>query len=107
MTELKEYLDANGHSPFEGWFNTLDHRAAAKVTVAIVRLRHGNVSNTKSIGGGVMEYRIDFGPGYRIYFGRGGDEIIILLGGGTKQRQQTDIERAKVRWQDYKARKKG
>jgi putative addiction module killer protein len=106
MAELKEYLDAKGRSPFKAWFDRLDTQAAAKVTVAVVRLQQGNVSNTKSVGGGVLEYRIDFGPGYRIYFGRDGDEIIILLGGGTKKRQQTDIERAKEHWQDYKTRKK-
>jgi putative addiction module killer protein len=106
MAELKEYLDAKGRSPFKAWFDRLDTQAAAKVTVAVVRLQQGNVSNTKSVGGGVLEYRIDFGPGYRIYFGRDGDEIIILLGGGTKKRQQTDIERAKEHWRDYKTRKK-
>lgn len=106
MIELKEFLNADGQSPFRIWFETLDHQAAAKITVAIVRLQRGNDSNTKSVGGGVMEYRIDFGPGYRIYFGRDGDEIIILLGGGAKKRQQADIEQAKERWLDYKARKK-
>lgn len=59
------------------------------------------------MGGGVSEYRIDTGPGYRIYFGRDGDALIILLAGGTKRRQQEDIEAARVRWTDYKARKKG
>jgi putative addiction module killer protein len=106
MIDLKEFLDDRGRSPFQTWFNKLDPQAAAKMTVAIVRLQHGNVSNTKSIGGGVLEYRIDFGPGYRIYFGRDGEEIVILLGGGTKKRQQTDIEAAKQRWLDYKMRKK-
>jgi putative addiction module killer protein len=58
-------------------------------------------------GGGVQEYRIDFGPGYRLYFGRDGETLVILLGGGTKKRQQSDIETAQARWVDYKRRKKG
>jgi len=69
-------------------------------------MEHGNFSNTKRLGGGVLESRIDFGPGYRIYFGREGDSIVILLGGGTKKRQQNDIENAKVLWKEYKKRKR-
>jgi putative addiction module killer protein len=65
----------------------------------------GNLSNTKGVGSGVMECRIDFGPGYRVYFGRDGEVLIILLGGGTKQRQQQDIATAQARWADYKRRK--
>jgi len=64
------------------------------------------LSNAKSVGSGVLEYRIDWGPGYRIYFGRDGDEIIILLAGGTKQRQQHDISDARARWLDHRRRKK-
>jgi putative addiction module killer protein len=105
MIELKEYLDARGRSPFRTWFDRLDPQAAAKVTVAVVRLQHSHVANTKSVGSGVQEYRIDSGPGYRIYFGRDGNEIVILLGGGTKKRQQADIEQARERWQSYKTRK--
>lgn len=66
----------------------------------------GNLSNVKGVGGGALEYRIDFGPGYRIYLGRDGDAIVILLGGGTKQRQQIDIAATQERWADYKRRKK-
>ena len=66
----------------------------------------GNLSNAKSVGGGVVEYRIDFGPGYRIYFGREGDALIILLGGGTKARQQRDIEAAVALWREYRRNKR-
>jgi putative addiction module killer protein len=66
----------------------------------------GNFSNVKGIGSGVFEYRIDFGPGYRIYIGKDGECLVILLGGGTKKRQNTDISVASARWQDYKKRKK-
>src|SRR6266478_5717249 len=80
--------------------------AATKVTVALTRIGLGNVSNVKGVGAGVQEFRIDFGPGYRIYFGRDGDRLVILLAGGTKSRQQKDIATAQERWADYKRRKK-
>ena len=63
-------------------------------------------SNSKGIGEGVFECRIDFGPGYRIYFGKDGDALVILLGGGTKKRQQKDIINAKLLWKEYKRRKR-
>jgi len=75
------------------------------VTVAVTRLGQGNFSNVKGVGSGAYEYRIDFGPGYRVYFGKDGDRVIILLGGGTKKRQQRDIATAVALWQDYKQRK--
>lgn len=105
--QILEYLDDEGRSPFGDWFDDLDAAAAAKVTAAITRLGGGNTSNVKGVGAGVLECRIDFGPGYRIYFGRDGEKIIILLAGGTKKRRQRDIELAQGRWKDYKARKKG
>jgi putative addiction module killer protein len=70
-----------------------------------MRLETGNTSRVKWIGG-IGEYRIDWGPGYRIYLAQDGDALVVLLGGGTKQRQQTDIERAKMLWAEYKARKR-
>ena len=76
-----------------------------KVTIALERLARGNVSNVKAVGAGVSEYKIDFGPGYRIYFGMDGDTLVILLAGGTKKDQQGDIAAAKNRWADYKQRK--
>ena len=103
---VREYLDSAGRSPFRRWFDGLDAQAAAKIAIALTRLGQGNLSNVKGIGGGVLEYRIDSGPGYRIYLGRDGDAIVILLGGGTKQRQQMDIAAAQARWLDYKRRKK-
>ena len=80
--------------------------AAAKVATALYRMEQGNLSNVKPVGQGVAEYRIDFGPGYRIYIGQVGDVLIILLGGGTKKGQNVDIQLAQQRWRDYKARKK-
>ena len=104
--KLVEYLDKMGRSPFETWFQRINAQAAAKVTTALVRLEGGNTSNTKSLGSGVYEVKIDFGPGYRVYFGYDGPKIVILLAGGTKKRQDKDISKAKKRWTDYKARKK-
>ena len=105
MITIKEYVDTKNRSPYAKWFNRLNAAAAARVVTALVRMEQGNFSNTKVIGGGVLEYRIDFGPGYRIYFGRDGDSIVILLGGGTKKRQQKDIGTAKALWNEYKRRK--
>jgi putative addiction module killer protein len=70
-------------------------------------MEQGNFSNVKSVGEGVLDYKIDFGPGYRVYFGRDGDTIVILLTGGTKKRQQRDIAAAHGYWQDYKKGKRG
>src|SRR3989338_6953244 len=104
---LLEYLDRAGSSPFAAWFRSLDAAAAAKVTTALRRLELGNFSNVKGVGAGVFEYRIDFGPGYRVYFGKDGETVVILLGGGTKKRQSAAIASAHKAWDDYKRRKKG
>jgi len=105
MIEIREYLDNAGRSPYAAWFDRLNKEAAAKVVVALARIRQGNLSHTKAVGAGVYEYRLDFGPGYRIYFGKDGERILILVGGGTKKRQEEDINIALARWQDYKRRK--
>jgi putative addiction module killer protein len=105
MTDVREYIDPHGRSPFQQWFENLDARAAAKVTVALARLQQGNVSNVKGVGGGLLELRIDYGPDYCVYFGRDGAHLVILLGGGTKKRQNRDIRTAQNLWTTYKARK--
>ena len=103
---MLEYLDAAGAHPFRKWFDRLDAYAAAKVTVATIRMATGNFGDSKSVGGGVIECRIDLGAGFRIYFGRDGDNLVILLSGGTKKSQRADIDEAKRRWPDYKKRSK-
>ena len=75
------------------------------MATALERMADGNLSNVKPVGRGVLEYRIDFGPGYRIYFGRDGELLVILLAGGTKKRQQEDIRAAKTNWVDYRKRR--
>ena len=102
-----EYLEPDGSSPFAKWFKKLDAVAGAKVATALYRMEQGNFSNVKPVGQGVAEYRIDFGPGYRIYLGQEGEVVVILLGGGTKKGQNADIRRAQQRWQTYKSRRKG
>jgi putative addiction module killer protein len=101
-----EYLEQDGSSPFAKWFDRLDPAAAAKVTTALYRMEQGNLSNVKPVGQGVAEYRIDFGPGYRIYIGQQGNRLVILLGGGTKKGQSADIRLAQTCWRDYKTRNK-
>ena len=106
MPEIRYYVAANGSQPFAEWFVDVEPVARAKVARAIARMEQGNLSNAKAVGGGVLEYRLDFGPGYRVYFGRDGDVLLILLTGGTKKRQQRDIEDARAYWQDYKDRQR-
>ena len=103
--DIREDETEAGSSPFAHWFADLEATAAAKVTTALTRLGLGNASKVKGVGGGVLELKIDFGPGYRVYFGKDGPEIVILLGGGTKKRQPRDIDAAHERWQDFKRRK--
>ncbi len=105
MIRIEEFISDGDVSPFRRWFDALDPQAAAWVAIAIDRLGEGNTSNAKALGEGVSELRIDRGPGYRIYFGWDGKVLVILLGGGTKKRQQNDIQAALRHWRNYKARK--
>jgi putative addiction module killer protein len=107
MPDVRYYVASDGRQPFAEWFAAVEATARAKLTRAIVRLEQGNFSNVKSVGEGVFEYRVDFGPGYRVYLGQDGPSLAILLTGGTKQRQQRDIDVAHAYWQDYKERKRG
>ena len=99
--EIREYTEA-GRSPFAEWFNGLDAVTAERVDRYILRLEAGNFGAAKPLREGVFELRLDFGPGYRVYFGREGRTIIILLGGGSKRRQDADIAAAVERWHRYK-----
>ena len=103
MPRIVEYVREDGSNPFQIWFDRLDPQAAARVATAVMRLSLGNTSNLKRIGA-ITEYRIDWGPGYRIYLAEGGD-VWVLLSGGTKRRQRTDIERAMALLVEYARRK--
>ena len=105
IISVEEYVRADDSNPYRTWFDNLDVQAAAKVTTALLRLELGNLSNVKWFDG-IGEYRIDWGPGYRIYLAKDGDALVILLGGGTKKGQQAVINRAKTLLQEYKLRKK-
>lgn len=102
--ELIEFVDSAGGNPFRDWFDNLDGVVAARVAAALARLALGSWSHVKSVGEGVQELRLDFGPGYRVYFGVHGRRIVILLGGCTKRRQQADIERAQRIWRRLQRR---
>jgi putative addiction module killer protein len=106
MAEILYYERPDGSCPFGRWFEGLDAQAAARITTAIERMADDNPGDTKPVGEGVSERRIDYGPGYRIYFGRDGRTIVLLLTGGTKKRQPADIRQAKTLWAEYKRRKK-
>lgn len=104
-SRVEEYLREDGSSPYKAWFDSLDPRAAAKVTTAKLRLELGNTSSVKWFDG-MGEFVIDWGPGYRIYLAKDGEKLIVLFGGGTKRGQQRDIDRAKALFAEYKVRKK-
>jgi len=106
MVEIRTYIDEHGKRPFDNWLDKLDPEAASRITIALTRIELGNFSNAKGVGLGVQETKIDYGPGYRVYFGKDGERIVILVGGGTKKRQQRDIAAAQANWASYKRRKK-
>ena len=101
---VREYIREDGSNPFKRWFDSLNYQAAAKISVALARLETGHISNIKWFSG-LGEYKIDWGSGYRIYFLKDGKNLIVLLGGGTKARQQKDIKKAKALLKEYNSRK--
>jgi putative addiction module killer protein len=103
-TRVEEYIRPDGSIPYKEWFDSLDAQAAAKVTTAKLRMELGNTSSVKWFAG-IGEYVIDWGPGYRIYLAKDGETLMVLFGGGTKRRQQADINRALALHAEYKARK--
>ena len=98
---IREYLTADGRNPFRDWLGRLDSRTKARVQARVLRFETGNLGDHKSVGRGVWEARMDFGPGFRIYFGKFGSSIVILLTGGDKSSQGRDICRAQAFWRDY------
>jgi putative addiction module killer protein len=105
MVELRDYITAQGKIPYRDWIDQLDESVSSRIVTAVLRMELGNFAAAKSVGSGVSELRIHFGPGYRVYFGRDGETLVLLLGGGSKKRQQANIVEAHERWAEYKRRK--
>ncbi len=103
---IKIFCDSNGKQPFLEWLNSLkDERAIDRIKARLARVRLGNFGQTRSLGAGIQELKIDYGPGYRIYFGQDGDVLVILLCGGDKRKQDEEIKAAKRYWASYKKEK--
>lgn len=105
MYQIEDYQTVNGRLPFKDWLSALaDRQAKARVLTRIQRMVAGNLGDCKPIQDGVWELRIDYGPGYRVYYAQAGDKLLLLLIGGDKRKQQADIEKAIDYWQDWKRR---
>jgi putative addiction module killer protein len=106
-TTVLHYLTLTGRCPFQEWIESVKSGTVKAVVAARVnRIRSGTLGDWKAVGDGVFELRIDLGPGYRVYFGRVGETVVILLAGGEKRSQDSDIKRAKGYWSDYEKRTK-
>jgi len=99
---IREYLTPQGNNPFRDWLKSLDIRVQARIQARVLRFESGNLGDHKSVGGGVWEARLDFGPGYRLYFAKGGFSLILLLAGGDKASQSKDIRACQSFWADYR-----
>jgi putative addiction module killer protein len=105
LYEIRDYLTLDGHDPYIEWLSALaDRMAKARVATRVQRMAGGNFGDCKPVGGGVWELRVDHGPGYRVYYARAGDRLILLLVGGDKRRQQADINAALDYWEDWQRR---
>ncbi|KPJ82994.1 MAG: hypothetical protein AMS19_05975 [Gemmatimonas sp. SG8_23] len=103
--EVRIYARSDGSEPFTEWLRGLrDGTTRNRIRQRIARLRLGNFGDTRSVGDGVLELRIHFGPGFRVYFGREGASMVILLCGGDKGSQERDIDRAVEYWRDHRSR---
>ena len=105
MIEIRHYVSRAGKDVFDDWLTQLaDARAQAKVATRINRMAAGNFGDCKSVRQGLYELRVDWGPGYRVYYATLGRECVLLLCGGDKRKQSADIERALEYLKDYKER---
>lgn len=102
--EIQRYVTADNRVPFDEWFTSLrDVNAIIRIEKRLERVQKGNLGDARSVGEGVCELRIDYGPGYRIYLGQVGETIVLLLVGGDKSTQDRDIRKAKEYWNDYRS----
>ncbi len=107
MYDVEHVLSANGVDIYQAWLDTIkDVRCKARITTRVDRAALGNFGDTKPVGDGVFEMRLDFGPGFRVYYVLHGEKVIFLLGGGSKDKQQNDIDQAKALWKTHKVKLK-
>ena len=106
MIRVVQYVARDGRDRFGEWLRGQTYRVRVRVQTRIDRVMVGNFGDHKGLGQGVSELRIHFGPGYRVYYGRDGNDLVIMLAGGTKKRQAGDIARAQALWQEYKQEKR-
>jgi len=105
VLEVRHYLSRSGKDLFDEWLSELaDLRTQAKIAVRINRLAAGNLGNSKPLGGGLWELRVDWGPGYRVYYSMIGRECVLLLCAGDKRTQAADIDRARDYLKEYRER---
>lgn len=103
--KVAQYIGADGRNRFDAWFRRLEPQTRARIQTRIDRIELGSFGDYRSVGRGVFEFRLHLGPGYRVYFGRDGHELVVLLGGGSKRRQTRDVARAQADWKAYKREK--
>ena len=101
MIRVVHYVTPEGIDPFDRWLRRQNTEVRARVQTRIDRIEIGNFGDHHSVGHGVSELRLDFGPGYRVYYGRDGSDLVVLLGGGDQRRQRRDIQQAQAYWSDY------
>jgi len=105
MYQITDYLTEDGRDPMKEWLASLaDRQARARILTRVQRMAAGNFGDCKPLAGGVWELRIDHGPGYRVYYTRAGKELVLLLIGGDKRKQQADIDTALEYWENWNRR---
>ncbi len=105
---LERYVTPQGHEPYTEWLNTIkDKLTKARIMNSVTKMEAGNFGVSESVDGGVFELKLNFGPGYRVYYGLEGEKIVLLLLGGSKNGQQADINKAQTYLKDYRSRNDG
>jgi putative addiction module killer protein len=105
MYKLKHYTTLDGIDRFAQWLDNLrDQQASARIAARLLRLQNGNFGDCRAVGDGVWELRIDWGPGYRVYYAVSGKRVVLLCEGGDKRTQTADVARAITRWREWQAR---
>lgn len=102
--EIVQYTDATGSAPFERWLSRQESGVAAKIYAVLMRMEAGNLADSKLLKGGIWERRIHSGPGYRVYYALHDRRFVVVLGGGTKQSQSSDIRKARRAWYEFQTR---